>query len=72
MQHSRQARRSPSTVADRVASNDTGPPIWMPAYQSGVGRCGSRNRMWSAGVMPEAKTDRNTTRIAMTSSARPR
>ena len=33
---------SPSTKADSVASTDTGPPIWTPAYHFGVGTCGRR------------------------------
>ena len=42
MQHSSTPRRSPSKVADRVASSDTGPPSWIPAYQSGM--CRRRQR----------------------------
>ncbi len=38
MQQSMQASRRPSVAAESRASRETGPPIWMPAYQSGVGR----------------------------------
>ncbi|ARX88480.1 hypothetical protein SMD44_07967 [Streptomyces alboflavus] len=46
-QHSMQASRSPSMAAESTASRETGPPSWMPAYQSGVGMCGRENRKWS-------------------------
>ena len=68
-QHSSTPSRSPSMAADSVASSETGPPSWTPAYQLGVGICGSVSRMWSCGVMPEANTDRKTTRITMTMNA---
>ncbi len=69
MQHISAASRSPSTAEDSTASSDTGPPISIPAYQDGVGRCGRVSSTWSAGVTPVANTHRNSTRIATIVSA---
>ena len=41
----------------------------MPAYQAGVGMCGSVNRMWSVGVTPVPKIIRNTIRSTITNTA---
>jgi hypothetical protein len=70
MQHSIQASRSPSVADDSTASSDTGPPCWMPAYQSGVGMCGREKRKWFVRGMPVGNTTRKTTRIVTTVSAR--
>ena len=68
-QHSMQARRIPSRLADSTACSDTGPPIWMPEYQLGIGSCGSRNKMTSPGATALSNTTRNSTLIAITVSA---
>ena len=65
-QQSRQASRSPSVAADSAASSETGRRSGCRRTNPASGSRGSRNRTWSAGVSRCSKTDRKTTRIAIT------